>query len=160
MQILKDINFTKKKYDSYKGRFDKFRLHEAFMKDDIHINAYRQAIEGNPEDFKDKVVLDLCSGTGIFSIFAAKAGAKHVYAVENEDVVFFSREIVKQNGLDKLITVFKGRIEDIVLPVQHVDIIISNWMGYFLFFNSGINSVLWARDRYLAEGGKMLPDRA
>jgi len=67
---------------------------------------------------------------------------------------------VKQNGLDKLITVFKGRIEDIVLPVQHVDIIISNWMGYFLFFNSGINSVLWARDRYLAEGGKMLPDRA
>lgn len=40
-------------------------------------------------------MLDIGSGTGILSIFAAKAGAKHVYAVENEDVAFFSREIVR-----------------------------------------------------------------
>jgi len=33
-------------------------------------------------------------------------------------------------------------------------------MGYFLLYESMLDSVLWARDKYLAPGGKMLPDRA
>ena len=123
-------------------------------------NAYRQAIEGNPEDFKDKIVLDIGAGTGVLSIFAAKAGAKHVYAVENAEIAFFATEIIKQNGLENKITVLKRKMEEIVLPVEHVDIIISEWMGYFLLYESMLDSVLWARDKYLVKGGKMLPDRA
>jgi protein arginine N-methyltransferase 1 len=62
--------------------------------------------------------------------------------------------------LDKKITVIKGKMEEIELPVKHVDIIISEWMGYFLLYESMLDSVLYARDKYLAPGGKMLPDRA
>lgn len=51
-------------------------------------------------------------------------------------------------------------MEDIELPVQKVDIIISEWMGYFLLYESMLDSVLYARDKYLKQGGKMLPDRA
>lgn len=32
-------------------------------------------------------------------------------------------------------------------------------MGYFLLYESMLDSVLWARDRYLVKGGKMLPDK-
>jgi protein arginine N-methyltransferase 1 len=83
-----------------------------------------------------------------------------VYAVENAEIAFFAREIIKKNGLESKITVLKGKMEEIVLPVEHVDIIISEWMGYFLLYESMLDSVLWARDKYLAPGGKMLPDRA
>lgn len=44
--------------------------------------------------------------------------------------------------------------------MEKVDIIVSEWMGYFLLYESMLDSVLWARDKYLNEGGKMLPDRA
>ena len=37
--------------------------------------------------------------------------------------------------------------------------IISEWMGYFLLFESMLDSVLYARDKYLVEGGVMYPDR-
>jgi protein arginine N-methyltransferase 1 len=51
-------------------------------------------------------------------------------------------------------------MEELVLPVQQVDIIISEWMGYFLLYEGMLDTVLQARDRYLAPGGKMLPDIA
>lgn len=105
-------------------------------------------------------MLDIGAGTGILSIFAARAGAKHVYAIENAEIAFFAREIIKNNGLADKITVIKGKMEEITLPVDKVDIIISEWMGYFLLYESMLDSVLWARDKYLAPNGKMFPDRA
>ena len=114
----------------------------------------------NPEDFEDKIVLDIGAGTGILSMFAARAGAKHVYAIEFAEIAIFAREIIRQNGLQDKITVIKGKMEEIELPVPKVDIIISEWMGYFLLYESMLDSVLWARDKYLNKGGKMLPDRA
>lgn len=48
-----------------------------------------------------------------------------------------------------VITVLKGKIEEIELPVTKVDIIISEWMGYFLLFENMLNTVLYARDKWL-----------
>lgn len=54
----------------------------------------------------------------------------------------------------------KGKIEEVDIPADEVDIIISEWMGYYLLYESMLDSVLWARDRYLKVNGKMLPDKA
>ena len=48
-----------------------------------------------------------------------------------------------------VVTVLKGKIEEIELPVAKVDIIISEWMGYFLLFENMLNTVLYARDKWL-----------
>ena len=50
-------------------------------------------------------------------------------------------------------------MEEITLPVEKVDIIISEWMGHFLLYESMLDTVLYARDKYLNPGGLMLPDR-
>lgn len=41
-----------------------------------------------------------------------------------------------------------------------MDIIISEWMGYFLLYESMLDSVLFARDKWLVPGGKMFPNKA
>ncbi len=56
----------------------------------------------------------------------------------------------------------KGKVEEVELPdgIEKVDIIISEWMGYCLFYESMLNTVLYARDKWLIEGGLMFPDKA
>ena len=43
----------------------------------------------------------------------------------------------------------KGKVEEVVLEDEKVDIIISEWMGYCLFYESMLNTVLYARDKWL-----------
>ena len=58
------------------------------------------------------------------------------------------------------ITLVKGKLEDTELPIKQFDIIISEWMGYFLLYESMLDTVLEARDRYLKPGGLIFPDHA
>ncbi len=51
----------------------------------------------------------------------------------------------------------RGKIEEVSLPIPQVDIIVSEWMGYCLLYEAMLDSVLWARDRYLAPHGLMIP---
>lgn len=60
-----------------------------------------------------------------------------------------------------MVEVIKAKMEDVTLPVEYVDIIISEWMGYFLLYESMLDTVLYARDKFLRpETGIMLPDKA
>lgn len=56
-------------------------IHEEMLKDTVRTRTYQQAICQNAFLFRDKVVMDVGAGTGILSMFAARAGARHVYAV-------------------------------------------------------------------------------
>ena len=47
--------------------------------------------------------------------------------------------------------------EDTILPVEKVDVIVSEWIGYILLFERMLPSVLVLRDRYLKEDGIMIP---
>lgn len=135
-------------------------IHESMLKDQIRTDAYRDFIYSNKDLFKDKVVLDVGCGTGILSMFCAKAGAKEVIAVDNSDIIHTARAIIKANNLDHIIRCVKGKIEDVRLPIEKADIIVSEWMGYCLLFESMLDSVLFARDKYLVKGGLMVPSHA
>lgn len=54
---------------------------QEMLKDVVRTKTYQNVIYKNDFLVKGKVVLDVGAGTGILSLFCAKAGAKHVYAV-------------------------------------------------------------------------------
>lgn len=92
--------------------------------------------------------------------FAVKAGAKHVIGVDMSTIIHKAREIVEVNGMSDKITLLQGKMEEVELPFPKVDIIISEWMGYFLLYESMLDTVLYARDKYLGAGGLIFPDKA
>eukprot|EP00993_Chasmostoma_nieuportense_P001655 NODE_2516_length_1157_cov_23.187379_g2397_i0.p1 GENE.NODE_2516_length_1157_cov_23.187379_g2397_i0~~NODE_2516_length_1157_cov_23.187379_g2397_i0.p1 ORF type:complete len:351 (-),score=92.08 NODE_2516_length_1157_cov_23.187379_g2397_i0:85-1137(-) len=137
-----------------------FLYHQKQMLEDRRrMVAYHTAIFQNAAQFKDKIVLDVGAGSGILSIWAAKAGAKRVYGVEATKVAMHARRLVESNGCGDVVEIIQSTIEDIDLPTK-VDIIISEWMGYFLLRESMLDSVLMARDRWLAPGGALYPSKA
>ncbi|KAJ8483569.1 hypothetical protein OPV22_016054 [Ensete ventricosum] len=154
------IGSDKTSADYYFDSYSHFGIHEEMLKDVVRTKTYQNVIYQNSFLFKNKVVLDVGAGTGILSLFCAKAGAKHVYAVECSLMADMAKEIVQTNGYSNVITVLKGKVEEIELPVAHVDVIISEWMGYFLLFENMLNTVLYARDKWLINNGIVLPDKA
>ncbi|KAK5095526.1 Ribosomal protein arginine N-methyltransferase rmt3 [Exophiala xenobiotica] len=124
-------------FQSYSGN----AIHETMLKDRIRTDAYRDFIYDNKDLFRDKVVLD-------------------VIAVDNSHIIDTARDIVKANQLDHKIQCVRGKIEEVQLPVAQVDIIVSEWMGYVLLYESMLDSVIRARDKYLAPGGLMVPSHA
>ena len=55
--------------------------------------------------------------------------------------------------------VLHQKVEDVELS-EKVDIIVSEWMGFYLLHESMLDSVLTARDMHLKEDGLMLPSHA
>jgi len=151
---------TDSKLDYYFESYSHFGIHEEMLKDEVRTLSYMRAICKNKHLFKDKIVLDVGAGTGVLSMFAAQAGAKHVYAVDMASIVEKSRLIIEENGMSDKITAIRGKIEEIELPVEKVDIIISEWMGYFLLYEGMLDSVIYARDKWLVPNGLIMPDRA
>lgn len=137
-----------------------FLYHQKDMLSDrVRMEAYHSAVFQNARHFKDKVVLDVGTGSGILAVWAAQAGASKVYAVEATDMAEHAKVLVRANGVDSVVEVIQGSMEDITLP-EKVDVIISEWMGYFLVRESMFDSVIVARDRFLKPDGKMYPSHA
>lgn len=146
--------------DYYFDSYSHFGIHEEMLKDSVRTKTYKNSIVQNKALFKDKVVLDVGCGTGILSMFAAQAGAKLVIGVDCASIAVQARQIVEANGFADRVQIIQGKIEEITLPVDKVDIIISEWMGYFLLYESMLDSVIFARDKWLKPEGILFPDKA
>ncbi|KAH1200835.1 putative histone-arginine methyltransferase 1.4 [Glycine max] len=146
-----------KMYFHYYGQL----LHQQNMLQDyVRTGTYHAAVLENRADFIGRVVVDVGAGSGILSLFAAQAGAKHVYAVEASEMAEYARKLIAGNPtLAQRITVrsvIKGKVEDVELP-EKADILISEPMGTLLVNERMLESYVIARDRFLVPTGKMFP---
>ncbi|WP_158246455.1 50S ribosomal protein L11 methyltransferase [Thalassospira sp. GB04J01] len=97
------------------------------LQDNQRMQAYRTALEKlvTPES----VVADVGTGMGVLALFAARAGAKKVYAIERvPEAAELARKNIAANGYSDTIEVVVGDAETIRLP-EKVDILVTETMG-------------------------------
>ncbi|KAI0493376.1 hypothetical protein KFK09_023492 [Dendrobium nobile] len=145
--------------DAYFQSYSQIGIHEEMIKDHVRTETYRNAIMRHQNLISGKVVMDVGCGTGILSIFCALAGARRVYAIEASDIAVQASEVVKANNLSDKVIVIHERVEKVSIQ-EKVDVIISEWMGYMLLYESMLSSVIFARDNWLKQGGLILPSHA
>ena len=94
-------------------------------------------------------------------MLAADAEARRVIAIENSAFAKIAQQIVADNQLDNVVTIIRGKVEEVELPeeVKEVDIIIAEWVGHGLFPKNKLASLIFARDKWLAADGLVFPDR-
>ncbi len=134
--------------------YAEIEVHRTMICDRVRTDAFRRAIDSlvRPGD----IVLDVGAGTGILSVFAARAGAARVYAVERTTVAVLAQELAAANGVAETVQVIHGDVLDVELP-ERVDVIVSEWLGGFGIDEGMLAPVIAARDRWLKPGGLMIP---
>ncbi|XP_068620050.1 uncharacterized protein Art8 [Battus philenor] len=145
--------------EDYFTSYEDLEVHRLMLEDEARVETYKKAIFENKEYFNNKVVLDVGCGTGILSIFCAQAGAKKVFAVEASNIANIAKDIIKENNFEEVVEVIQDKVEDIVLT-EKVDVIVSEWMGFYLLHEGMLDSVLLARDKFLKEDGLIFPESA
>lgn len=138
----------------YFQRYGDLELHRRMISDRARTDAFARALAEvvRPAD----VVLDVGTGTGVLAMLAAKAGAQQVHAVDRADIAEVARRLVRDNRLQKKVQIHQGMAADLTFPVKF-DLIVSEWLGHFALVEGMLDDLCPARDRSLAEGGRMMP---
>lgn len=117
---------------------------------DPYVEAMRQTIQ--PGD----IVLDIGAGPGLFSMLAARMGASKVIAVEPNPSIRLAKRLTEQNGFSDRIVCIEGVSTEIELE-KPADVIISDLRGVLPLFSQHLPSIIDARNRLLAPGGRLIP---
>ena len=124
--------------------------------DRVRMGAYSRAISRVVKP--GAVVLDIGAGTGIFSLLAARAGARRVHAVDLNPAVLLLEPIAAENGLSDRITIHHKSSYDLVLD-EKVDVVIADLRGSSPLYGDNTGAMRDAHARLLKPGGVLLPAR-
>jgi protein arginine N-methyltransferase 1 len=117
-----------------------------------YVRALRQAVRPGA------VVLDLGAGLGVFALLACRFGARRVYAIEPDNALQVARNLAAANGYADRVEFIQELSTRVDLP-ERADVIISDLRGVLPLFGHHLPAVVDARQRLLAPGGVLIPQR-
>ena len=125
--------------------------------DPVRLGAFQRAIGSvvQPGD----VVADIGCGLGTYAIFAARAGARRVFAVDDSPIVEVAREVVRDSGADGVVEVVAG-YSTALEPPERCDVVIFEDYLTTLVSPGKARVVADLETRWLKPGGRLLPARA
>ena len=135
--------------------FSDIFIHERIIADKVRMNSYARAIDKYIK--KEDVVVDLGTGTGILSFFAALNKSKKIYAIEHTDIIEKAKFLANCNNFKNIIFI-KKKSKNFNIS-ERIDLILHDQMGGFLFDEGMIDNVLDLRNRLLKQNGKILPSK-
>ncbi|ETB61554.1 hypothetical protein YYC_01425 [Plasmodium yoelii 17X] len=179
---------TKNTDDYYFDSYNHTSIHRTMILDKVRTNSYYEFITKNKEIFKDKIVLDIGCGSSIISLFCSDYAKIVVGIDNAEKILNKARKIIKTNNAKNIYLFqgkledhdiyidqeekniyYINKSENIEnykktnnitseLKILKFDIIISEWMGYFLFYECMINTIIYAKYMYLKKDGYIFPN--
>ncbi|HEY2746220.1 MAG TPA: class I SAM-dependent methyltransferase [Polyangia bacterium] len=125
--------------------------------DPVRLGAFQRAIATlvRPGD----VVADIGCGLGTYAIFAARAGARRVFAVDDSPIVEVAREVVRDSGADDVVELIAG-YSTALEPPERCDVVIFEDYLTTLVSPGKARVVADLESRWLEPGGRLLPARA
>jgi protein arginine N-methyltransferase 1 len=141
-------------YDGFAA--DTFDFHHSMLADEVRTSSFLRAILATVK--RGDVVVDIGSGTGVLSLFAAMAGASRVYSIEREPIIEIAHEIASRNGFSESIVFIEGSSPDVEIP-ERADVLITETIGN-VGFDEGISTwVADAKERFLKTNAAIVPQQ-
>jgi len=139
----------------YNHTTELFKGHEKLLTDTARNRAFYSALKRHVT--KETSVLDIGSGTGVWAIVAARLGAKHVVAIEQDPLLIgLIKSLAKANGVSERIEAIAGDSRRIALGTKF-DIVVSETIGNLAFEEQIVPIMIDARQRLLEPGGVLIP---
>jgi SAM-dependent methyltransferase len=133
------------------------QYHQKMLMDGVRNKLLFEAIQKHVTSATN--FLDIGAGTGVWAILAAKLGAKRVVAIEIEEClipVIFRH--AQENGVADKIEIIHGNSDDVKIRGKF-DVIVSELFGEDAFSAGTVKSFVSLRDRFLAPGGVLIPQK-
>jgi protein arginine N-methyltransferase 1 len=128
--------------------------HHILLRDEERTGCFRAAVEATVRS--GDVVVDLGAGTGILSLFAARAGARKVFSIEvDRNLCEMIANLAADNGFSDVVEPVCGRSQDFNAPMA-ADVLLSDAMGFF-GISEEIDAFFDMRDRVLKPDGRIIP---
>lgn len=137
------------------GGFAHALPHFLMIRDAVRVAAYRGAIERH---CAGKSVLEIGCGSGILSLFAARAGACGVVAIEESAVADLAARMFAANGCAGLVDLRRGNSRDVEIE-EKAEVIVHEILGTDPLAENMLFYLGDARRRFLAPGGRLIPYR-
>jgi protein arginine N-methyltransferase 1 len=132
------------------------QVHIVMLNDKPRTDTFIAAINDTVRE--GDVVVDIGTGTGVLALASARAGAKHVYAIEATEIGQAAKELFEANGFADRITLIPGWSSQVQLP-EKANVLVAEIIGNDPLEEGVMETFADARRRFLTPDARIIPSR-